>query len=151
MKEGSSMIDALDDNPTISFWIIGGAALLWNLIGLMFYYKQVTMTPEDLAVFTENQQAFLLNAPIWATSAHAIAVNAGILGSLLLLLRRAWAVPLFVLSLAGIVVQDLHAFVLSDGLDVWGSEAIILPAIVAVIAVALVWYSRAAKAKRWLS
>jgi hypothetical protein len=151
MKEGSSMIDVLDDNPTISFWIIGGAALLWNLIGLMFYYMQVTMTPADLAVFTENQQAFLMNAPIWATSAHAIAVNAGILGSLLLLLRRAWAVPLLMLSLAGIVVQDLHAFVLGDGLDVWGSEAIILPAIVAVIAVALVWYSRAVKAKRWLS
>jgi hypothetical protein len=145
------MIDALDDNPSISFWIIGGAALLWNLIGLMFYYKQVTMTPNDLAVFTENQQAFLLNAPIWATSAHAIAVNAGILGSLLLLLRRAWAVPLFVLSLAGIVVQDLHAFVLSDGLDVWGSDAIFLPAIVAVIAVALVYYSHVSKAKRWLS
>ncbi len=145
------MIDALDDNPSISFWIIGGAALLWNLVGLMFYYMQVTMTPADLAVFTEAQQAFLLNAPVWATSAHAIAVNAGILGSLLLLLRKGWAVLLFVVSLAGIVVQDLHAFVLSDGLDVWGSDAIILPAIVAVIAVALVYYSRAAKARRWLS
>jgi hypothetical protein len=145
------MTDALDDRPSTTFWVIGGAALLWNLIGLMFYYMQVTMTPEALENFTAEQQAFFTNAPVWATSAHAIAVNAGILGSLMLLLRKAWAVSLFVLSLVGIIVQDLHAFVLSSGLDIFGSQAIFLPAIVAVIATALVWYSRQAKARRWLT
>jgi hypothetical protein len=145
------MIDALDDRPSTTFWVVGGAALLWNLIGLMFYYMQVTMTPEALESFTAEQQAFFTNAPVWATSAHAIAVNAGILGSLMLLLRKAWAVPLFILSLVGIIVQDLHAFVLSSGLDIFGSQAIFLPSIVAVIATALVLYSRKAKARRWLT
>jgi hypothetical protein len=145
------MIDALDDRPPTTFWVVGGAALLWNLIGLMFYYMQVTMTPEALESFTAEQQAFFTSAPVWATSAHAMAVNAGILGCLMLLLRKAWAVPLFGLSLAGIIVQDLHAFVLSSGLDIFGSQAIILPAIVAVIATALVLYSRQAKGRRWLT
>ena len=145
------MIDALEETPPIFFWIIGREALLWNLVGLMFYYMQVTMPPNDLAVLTEAQQAFLLNAPVWATSAHAIAVNAGILGSLLLLLRKSWAVPLYVLSLIGIIVQDLDAFVIRDALTVWGSDGILLPSIVIAIAVALVLYSRSAKAKRWLS
>jgi hypothetical protein len=145
------MIDALDDRPPTTFWVVGGAALLWNLIGLMFYYMQVTMTPEALESFTAEQQAFFTSVPVWATSAHAMAVNAGILGCLMLLLRKAWAVPLFGLSLAGIIVQDLHAFVLSSGLDIFGSQAIILPAIVAVIATALVLYSRQAKGRRWLT
>ena len=150
-NEGITMSDALNSRPSISFWLVGGAALVWNLIGLMFYYMQVTMTPEALEGFTEPQQAFFSTTPAWATSAYAIAVTAGVLGSLLLLLRQGWAVLLFILSLIGIIVQDFHAFVLSSGLDVFGSQAIVLPTLVIVIAVALVWYSRDAKANGWLS
>ena len=145
------MMDALDNRPSTSFYLIGGAAFLWNLIGLMFYYAQVTMTPEAIESFTEGQQEFFVGIPVWATSAHAIAVNAGILGCLALLFRKAWAIPLFAVSLAGVVVQDLHAFVLSNGLDVFGSQGLILPAIVVAISVSLVLYSRRAKSKRWLS
>lgn len=133
--------------PT-SFWIVAGAALVWNLIGLTIYYQHVTASPEALATsLGEAQAAFLASTPAWATSAYAIAVNAGVLGSLLLLLRRAWAVPLFAISLAGVLVQDLHAFVLADALEVWGPGGLVLPAIVLVIAVALLAYSRKAKAR----
>lgn len=145
------MSDLLDDKPEMSFWIVGACALVWNLIGLVFYYSHVSMTPDALEGFTEAQQAFFNSTPVWATSAYAVAVTAGVLGSLFLLLRKAWAVPLFVLSLIGIVVQDLHAFVLSAGLEAWGTEGIYLPAIVIVVAIALVVYSRGAKRKRLLT
>jgi hypothetical protein len=150
-QKGSAMSDLLDDKPSTSFWIVGAFALVWNLLGLVFYYSHVTMTPEALEGFTDAQQAFFNSTPVWATSAYAIAVTAGVLASLLLLLRKAWAAPLFVVSLAGIVVQDLHAFVFSNGLEVWGTEGIILPAIVIIIAFALVMFSRNAKGRRLLS
>jgi len=145
------MSDLLDDGPATSFWIIGAAALIWNLIGLVFYYSFVTMTPEALAGFTEEQQEFLNTTPMWATSAYAIAVNAGVLGSIFLLLRKAWATPMFMLSLAGVIAQDINSFVLNNGLEVWGTDGLILPALVIVIAAALVLYSRAAKMKGWVS
>jgi len=145
------MSDLLDSRPTTTFWIIGGAALVWNLIGLVFYYSHVTMTPEALAGFTDAQQEFFNSTPMWATSAYAIAVNAGVLGSLFLLLRKSWAVPLFALSLLGILAQNVHAFLLADGLEVWGSSGIALPAIVIVIGVALLMYSRTTKDKGWLN
>jgi len=144
------MSDLLDSRPTTTFWIIGGAALVWNLIGLVFYYSHVTMTPEALAGFTDAQQEFFNATPMWATSAYAIAVNAGALGSLVLLLRKSWAVPLFALSLLGILAQNVHAFLLANGLKVWGSGGIVLPAIVIVIGVALLMYSRTTKDKGWL-
>ena len=144
------MSDLLDSRPTTTFWIIGGAALVWNLIGLVFYYSHVTMTPEALAGFTDAQQEFFNSTPMWATSAYAIAVNAGVLGSLFLLLRKSWAVPLFALSLLGILAQNVHAFLLANGLKVWGSSGIVLPAIVIVIGVALLMYSRTTKDKGWL-
>jgi len=145
------MSDLLDGQPTISFWIVGGAALVWNLIGFVFYLSEVTRSPEALAAFTDAQQAFLGSTPLWATAAYAIAVNAGVLGGLFLLLRKRWAVQMFIASLAGIVVQDLHAFVLSNGLEVWGTEAVYLPSIVLVAAAALLMYARQAKARGWLS
>lgn len=145
------MTEFLDNRPTITFWIVGAAALVWNLIGLFFYYSQVTIAPETLEVFTVAQREFLLATPVWATSAHATAVTAGVFGSLLLLLRKSLCVPLFVLSLLGILLQDLDAFLLRDGLSVWGTNGIYLPLIVIVIAVGLVFYSSAAKRNRWLS
>ena len=144
------MSDTINGKPPVSFWLVSGAALVWNLIGLVFYYSHVTMTPEALQGFTQAQQEFFTSMPVWATSAYAIAVTAGVLGSLLLLFRKAWAVPVFVLSFAGILVQDLNAFVINDGLEVWGTEGVILPAIVIVIGAALIGYSRKAKRKDWL-
>ena len=145
------MSDLLNGRPTTSFWIIGGAALVWNLIGFVLYYMHVTMAPEALAGLTDAQQDFLSATPVWATSAYAIAVNAGSLGGLFLLLRKAWAVPLFYLSFAGIIVQDLDAFVLRGGLDVWGSGGIIAPSIVITVGAVLIWYSRAVKDKGWIA
>ncbi len=140
----------MSENATkvpMSFWIVAGVATAWNLIGLMIYYQQMTVAPEVLARnFTPEQVAFITQTPAWATSAYAIAVNAGLLGSILLLLRKAWAIPLYAISLVAVLIQDLHGFVLADGLAVWGSGALVLPAIVLVIAVFLLVYSRNARA-----
>ena len=145
------MPDTLNEKPPMSFWLVGGLLLFWNLVGLLFYYMQVTMPPEVIAEnFNEVQQAFLNNTPRWATSAYAIAVTTGVLASALLLLRRSVAFMLFIVSLAGVLVQDFEAFVLSDGLAVWGSSALVLPSVVLVIGIFAIIYSRSAQAKGWL-
>lgn len=79
----------LNNKPPRSFYIIGGAALVWNLIGVMQYVMRVTMTRAAIAALPENQQTFLQDIPGWATAAFAIATNAAALGCVLLLLRKA--------------------------------------------------------------
>ncbi len=146
------MSDELDAAPTTTFWALGGAALVWNLLGLFIYYMHVTATPDSLAAVYNDAEIALVNAtPAWATSAYAIAVVTGVVGSLFLLLRKSWAVPMFVISLVGIIVQNAYAFLLADGLEVWGMQVLVLPTIVMVIAAALIWYSRGAKSRGWLS
>lgn len=139
--------------PTASYWIIGSALLVWNLIGLMFYYQQSTLTEALMldAGLTTQQIAHILNTPAWGHSGYAIAVNAGVLGAIFLLLRKAWAVPFFILSLVGALVQDLDAIVLRDALDAWGTGALWLPIIVIVICVVEIWYARGARAKGLIS
>jgi hypothetical protein len=141
----------LDSKPTTTFWIIGGAALVWNLIGLVAYVSSVTISPEAMAKMTIEQQAFYSGTPTWATAAFAVAVNAGVLGSLFLLLRKAWAVPMFVLSLVAIVAQNIDAFVLRDAYGLSGINGVILPALIFGVAVALLIYSRGVKEQRWLT
>lgn len=141
----------LDKNPPLSFWIFSGAALVWNLIGLVMYISTVTIPPEALARMTAEQQAFYAATPAWATAAFAIAVNAGALGSLFLLLRKSWAVPMFLLSLVAVIVQNVDAFALRDAYSLSGINSVILPSLIFVVAILLVFYSRAAKEKGWLN
>jgi hypothetical protein len=150
-SEGFTMSDVINGKPNSNFWIIGGAALVWNLIGLIFYISHVSITPDALAAMTEAHQEFLLTTPTWATAAFAIAVNAGVLGSLLLLLRKTWAVPMLVISLLAIVVQDVDAFVLRDAYGVVGISSLLIPSMVFVIGIALLLYARATNKRGWLS
>lgn len=147
------MAEESSTKPGTAFWVISGVLVVWNLIGLMFYYQQSTLTPEKMQELglTAQQIAHISNTPAWGHSGYAIAVNAGLLGAVLMLLRKAWAMPLFVLSLAGALVQDLDAFLLRDAMQAWGSTAWYLPAFVIVICAFEIWYSRAAKAKGWLT
>ena len=93
-----------------SFWAIGAVALIWNVMGIMNFFWQ--MTPDTLAAMPESQRAIIKGRPAWATGAFAIAVFGGALGCLLLLLRKSAAYYLFVASLLGVLVPpgegDIH-------------------------------------------
>lgn len=147
------MTDGFRSQPSLAFWLAGGAALIWNLIGMIVYVGQVSATPEGLAAagYTAGQIAFLEQSPAWVTSAFAIAVTAGVLGSLFLLLRKAWAVPAFVVSLVAVLAQNFYSFVLEDVTAVYGMAPVGIQAAVIVIAAALIWYSLKTKGKGWLS
>ncbi|MEE4162443.1 MAG: hypothetical protein V2I25_08015 [Woeseiaceae bacterium] len=146
------MVDTLEPKPGFAFWVIGAVALVWNLFGLMLYVMQVSATPEQLAAaYTPEQVELLLAVPAWATSMTAIATTAGVLGCLLLLLRKRLAVPFFAVSLVALVLQDLYTFVLADTLAVFGSQPLIIQVVVFVVALLLLWYSRRAAADRLLT
>ncbi len=125
------------------------AALLWNLLGCMAYLMDVMMSPDDIAKLTAAQQALYASRPAWSISATALAVWGGALGSIGLLLRKQWANLCFLVSLAGVVVQDVALFGMTDVAQV-DSTAVVLQGLVLVIAVALVLFGRRAAKEGWL-
>ena len=125
------------------------AALLWNLLGCAAYLADVMLTPEDIARMTAEQQALYASRPAWAVSATAIAVWAGALGSLGLVLRKRWAMPLLLASLAGVVVQDIGLFALSDA--VVPPAAYAMQGLVLVVAVGLVFLAHTARKRGWIA
>jgi hypothetical protein len=107
------MTEAINGKPPVSFWIVSAVALVWNLIGLFMYYSGVSATPEQLqAVYSPDQFAAIEATPVWVTSAFAIATTVGVIASVVLLLRKALAFLLFVVSFAALLVQDLYLFLL---------------------------------------
>ena len=125
-------------------------ALLWNLAGCAAYLMDMTISADDLAAMTEAQQALYATRPTWAVAATAIAVWAGALGSLGLILRKRWATPVLVLSLLGVVVQDLGLFVLTDAGAQAGATVAVLQGLVFLVAVGLVLLARRARAEGWI-
>lgn len=121
---------------------IAGAALLWNLIGLSAFVMQLLMTPEQVAALSPGDRAVHEATPSWLMVAFGLAVVAGVLGSVGLLLRRRWAVPCFAVSLAALVVQVAGAYLVTPLWQASGIGGAIMPAVLLVIAVLLLRYAR---------
>lgn len=133
-----------------SFWIIGGIALVWNLLGVMAYLVQAYMPEEALAALPPAERALYENVPSWAVGAFAVAVFGGTLGCALLLLRKRLATPVLILSLLGVLVQMFHVFFLANTIEVKGATSVIMPLMVIGIGVGLIVYARNATQIGWL-
>jgi hypothetical protein len=108
------------------------------------------LSEEALATLPEAEQALYASTPALITAAYAIAVFGGTLASVGLLLKKAWAVPVFIVSLVGIIIQMGHGIFLTDLIATMGMGAVVGPLIITLVAVYLVWYSKDAQAKGWL-
>ena len=105
------------------------------------------MNAEAVSAMPEAYRAIVEGRPTWATVAFAIAVFGGVLGGLLLLLKKSAAYYVFIASLLGGVGAQLP-FVGMVGFPV---EALVGGLMQLVVGAALVWYSRWAESKGWLS
>ena len=134
-----------------SFWVIAVLALLWNLVGIAMFYMQVAMTPEQLAAMPAEQRAVYEATPPWLDVAFAVAVFGGALAALGLLLGKRWAVPMFLLSLLGLLAQMLGAYAVTPAWSAYGAAGLAMPILLVAIAVSLVLYSRKAAVRGWIS
>ena len=137
--------------PDTSFWIIGVLALLWNLSGMMTFFMEVFITPEALAALSDAERALYETTPVWTKVVFAIAVFGGTLGCIFLLIKKTLAIQLFNISLLAVLIQMSYYLILTKSMEVYGSVVLIMPLLVTAIAVFLVWYSKKAMIKGWIS
>src|SRR5690606_19795717 len=134
----------------IWFWIVTIIALLWNLLGMLQFIVQVTMSPEDLAAYPEDQQAIYKFMPSWVNIAFALAVFGGVFGCIALLMRKSWAIPMFIVSLIGVIAHMYYIFFMSNSYEIFGPNGLIQPITVIVVAILLLALAKMAKAKSWI-
>jgi hypothetical protein len=134
-------------NPPIWYWIAAVAALLFECLGCYFYLAEVRLTPEQIATLPLDQAQMLSARPDWYYAAFAVAVWVGLVGTIGLLLRRRWAVPLLLASLIAVVVQFSAIFIVPGGVS---SDALLGPILVIVICYGIYMLGRLAKRHGWL-
>jgi len=125
-------------------WVMGIVGLLWNAMGAMDYIMTETRNEQYMSAFTPEQLEFFYGLPIWVIASWAIAVWGAVLGCILLLLRKAIAVPVFMVSFIAMVITSFHNFVISNGLEVIGDTfSLVFSGIIFFAALGFWLYARA--------
>jgi hypothetical protein len=137
------MANALTKTPW-HLWLVGVIAVLFNSIGVFDFVMSKAQGAAYMASagMTPDQIAHYQGLPSWMTVVWAVGVFGAFLASILLLLRRRLALPVFVLSLAAFLVSLLYTYVFTNGGAVMGQQMSITSAVIAGLLIFFIWYSR---------
>ena len=130
-----------------SFWVISVFMLLWNVMGGINFIMQ--FSPEMVSSYRETEQAIIRGRPLWATVGFGISVFGGVLGCVLLILKRYLSFYIFIASLVGTLVTVCYSLTL--GLNLSVGELIGIIGMPIVISIFLVWFAKFSSGKGWIS
>lgn len=136
-----------DSRPSILFWIIALFLLLWGLAGMSIYIALFVESPEQFANSAEDAAhaeiyaEYVANIPAWAIGAGIIAALARFFGAVGLLMRRAWALPLYVLSLVFFLAALYRAFILSNAAEAMSPPHIGIQVVFTALTLIAIWFA----------
>jgi len=111
---------------------------------------EVYITKETLAALPEAERILFESTPLWLKTVFGIAVFSGTIGCILLLLKKAWAIPIFIISLIAVAIQMTYSSIMTEAIEVYGIAVLIMPIVVIAICIFLILYAKKAKARGWI-
>jgi len=97
------------------YWILAALLCLWGAMGIYSFYTELTTSYDQLAASMGKVEAdAVANMPQWLWWVFGAAVWSGTFGSLALLLRSAWARPLYLISLVSVIIQFGYIFLIVE-------------------------------------
>ena len=144
---------ASENAAGVMFWIIAIVLLLWGLGGASIYVAYFVESPQEFASSAEtaaNSQAYaeyIANIPAWAIAVGAIAAVTRLLGAIALLLRRAWSLPLYVVSLPFFLLALYRAFFVANVADVMSGAHISVEFVFLGLNIFAIWFAWTSKGK----
>lgn len=133
------------------FWVAVILILLWSLLGVLAFVMDPGSNEALLAEMDEAQRELFQQRPFWVYAIYGAAVFASLAGAIGLLLRRAFAIGVFALSLVLVVVQFTYVLFVLDAIGRLGLvEAAAFPLVVLFIGISCLWLARHARARCWL-
>ncbi len=142
-------MNAAPNRPKKLYWI-SAIALVWYASGILAFVGWVTMSPETLAQMPDAERALYETVSVYSTAAFAIAVHAGAIGCILLLLGKALARPLFRVSLMCVLLLYYRLYFVRNVTDVMGVGVVVVSAVVILISVFLIVFANYANRHGWI-
>lgn len=142
-------MDEVIGSPLAPRWFTAAAiaGLLFELAGCGMFAMQMSVDPAALPL---DQRAMWDAAPTWMIAAYGVAVATGLVGAILLLIRRRLAEPLLLVSLIAIAVQFSALLVVPQLRNLTTSDDLFLPFIIIVVSYAIWHFARRARLNGWL-
>ena len=133
----------------VAGWYLPAAigSLLFMLLGCAVFLLDVGTDPATMPV---DQRAAHDAQPLWLTIAYGVAVSAGAVGALLLILRRKFAEPLLLISLAAVAVWFAGLLLVPRLRDLLGTEDIAVAIVVTILTWTIYWFARNSRRRGWL-
>lgn len=122
---------------------MGVVSALWNAFGGIDYAMTQAGGEVHLRALgmDESTIAHYDATPVWVTAVWAIGVWGALLGSVLLLLRRKWALHAFITSCAAFISSLVYTYALSNDAETLPAEAPIITAVVLAGCLFFIWYA----------
>jgi hypothetical protein len=122
-------------------------AIAWNGFGLLMFLSSVGTFGDPLANLSDSERAAAMSVPDWITASFGTGTITGLIGSIGLFLRKTWATPLLMVSLAALLVLEGWIVLFSGALDMYG---LAIPILVTLFAFLLAGLSMKASRNGWL-
>lgn len=122
-------------------WVVGILALLWTSMGALDFVMTLTKNEAYLGSFTPEQLGYFYGIAWGMMAVWGIAALLGLLGAVLLLLKKKLALPMFAAWLACGVITSLYSFVFTEGLEIMGTAGLVMTIFALGIGVLLVVYA----------
>lgn len=145
---GRIAMKADENAPSVLFWLISIALLLWAVGGASIYVAYFVETPAEFAQSAEtavNREAYaeyIANIPFWAIAAGIIAAASRLLGAIGLLLRRAWSLPFYLISVIFFCIALYRAFFLANVASVMSAPHIAIELVFLILGLFAIWFAR---------
>jgi len=132
----------------VHLWIVGILSLLWACFGCLDYTMTNLKNAAWMAQMTPDQIAFMDSLPSWLTAFWALGVWGALLASILLLMRKRYAVLAYGISLIGAVVGLGYQMVIATmPASMKAGMMGMMPIFIILVALGLFLYARAMEKK----
>ena len=133
-------------------WLVGIVGFLWSSIGVLSFMLVQMNVEAVMSQYPPEQREYFESFPLWAVAFWAIGVFGGVIGCLLMLLKKRLAAPILLASVIGAIVSNLGGLFFLGGLEVMGGTgALGFAAFIIMFAAFLTLYARAMRKRGILS
>lgn len=135
--------------PSALYWVISALLALWGLAfsGVFVYLAWIWSEPAFRADavaagrIAEDYAAYVAAIPAWGMMVAGIEFFSRLAAAVGLLLRRGFAVPLFAVSFAAVLLGKFRGFVLFDAAAAMTAPQIALETLMVAVSAFALWFA----------
>lgn len=143
------MTDVNENKPPVWFWIVSGLAFVFNAYGVWDCYNSISLNEAYLAAYPGYLE-YVMEMPTWAKGAWGLGTGASFLAAICFLLRKAWAWPLYILALLGMIGAFGYQLLVATNNPMMTTGTIFVTIAIITLSVLLAIFAKTSTAKGWL-